>query len=65
VDTKNDANFFKHRVFEYFRCEYPGCTNESDYGYEVMYKGKKIKVCETCYKTIKYPIRHKDVKRGG
>jgi len=55
------------RIKGWFRCEYPGCPVETDYGYIVILKNvqnKKIKVCETCYKNIKYPIHHKDIKRS-
>lgn len=37
----------------WFRCEYPGCSVESDTYYKVQYKGKKIKVCEGCLKKIR------------
>ena len=38
---------------EYFKCEFPGCSCETDQGYEIEHQGKKIKVCEDCYSKIK------------
>jgi len=41
------------KIATWFKCEYPDCPIETDRGYEIKYKGKKIKVCEECYKKIK------------
>jgi ribosome-binding protein aMBF1 (putative translation factor) len=41
------------KINTWFKCEYPGCTRESDHGYEILYQGKTIKVCEECYKKIR------------
>ena len=38
------------KINTWFKCEYPDCPNERDTGYEIKYKGKKIKVCLDCYK---------------
>jgi len=41
------------KINTWFRCEYPDCHNETDRGYEVEHEGKKIKVCEECYKKLR------------
>lgn len=51
------------KIATWFKCEYPECGRETDRGYEIRRQGKRIKVCETCYQTLKYPIRHKDIKK--
>ena len=38
------------KITTWFKCEYPGCHKETDHGYEIEYEGKKIKVCQECYK---------------
>ena len=43
----------KKLINTWFKCEYPGCPVETDNGYEVQYRGKKIKVCKECLKKIK------------
>ena len=41
------------KITGWFCCEYPGCPVETDSGYEVEWKKKKIKVCEDCFKKCK------------
>ena len=41
------------KIIGWFRCEYHGCPNEADQGYEIKHEGKTIKVCEECYKKIR------------
>jgi len=38
-----------------FKCEYPGCPLEGDRYYLIVYQGKKIRVCEECYKKTRRP----------
>ena len=39
------------RIDKYFVCD--KCGIETDTGYEVIRKGKRIMVCETCYRKTK------------
>jgi hypothetical protein len=41
------------KITTWRKCEYPGCPVETDHGYEIQRKGKKIKLCEGCYKKLK------------
>jgi hypothetical protein len=41
------------KIKTWFKCENPGCPIETDHGYEIQHKGKKIKVCVECYKKIR------------
>jgi hypothetical protein len=41
------------KITTWFKCEYPGCPVETDHGYEIQRKGKKIKLCEECFKKLK------------
>ena len=41
------------KITAWFKCEYPGCPVETDFGYEVQFQGKKILVCKACLKKIK------------
>jgi hypothetical protein len=36
----------------WFRCEYPGCSVETDSGYEVMMGDVKAVVCGSCLKKL-------------
>jgi hypothetical protein len=36
----------------WFRCEYPGCSVETDTGYEVRMGEGKAVVCESCMKKL-------------
>jgi len=45
-------------VKTWFRCQYKGCTVETDTGYEMLIEGKKVMVCRSCMEEIQK-------KRGG
>jgi len=52
------------KINTWFKCEYPDCPNERDKGYEIKYKGKKIKVCTDCYKTLCGGIRNNTKRKA-
>jgi hypothetical protein len=39
-------------VRTWFRCQYQGCTVETDTGYEMLIEGKKMMVCPNCLEEI-------------
>jgi hypothetical protein len=39
-------------VKTWFRCQYQGCTVETDTGYEMLIEGKKVMVCQSCMEKI-------------
>jgi hypothetical protein len=41
------------KISTWFKCEAQDCPVETDHGYEILHKGKKIKLCEECYKKIR------------
>lgn len=48
-------------IHKWFKCQYPSCKVESDTGYEIEYKGKKIVICAECLKKIKKSEKKKQL----